>query len=117
MILKVRQNHSNAGLKECGWDEHSGDGWEYYEADQIAVVYLPECSFKETANHQNLVFHPMDVFPCHKAYIKEECLFFNTEAYLMNEKGKTVESFPAMLSCNPERCTHDCHIPPAPKVE
>jgi len=68
-------------------------GAVYYEADTIPVeVQVLHDSHRHSVN---LVFNPIEneENKVHVAYVNNHEIVFNTEAYLINAEGKTVDHF------------------------
>ncbi len=69
--------------------------WQYFENQTITIrEELVEFNQK-TGNNTNLVYNPPSKrpFPIRVAIIGDIMLEFNTQAYLLNNNGSTVESF------------------------
>jgi hypothetical protein len=86
MILKMRLVPENDRGLEC---------WAYYEGEKIVVEYIPDCRLDMFQGTPNAVFDPTEEpFRCWVLRPQNgEAIFFNTEAWLMNKDGKTVDHF------------------------
>jgi hypothetical protein len=97
MVIKIRFGWTPECEASAGRPISNAESWHYYEDGEITVHCFASFSLDAMRSQPSLCIDiPEDKkeIPCYCVKsTNHNNLFFNTEAFLLNDKGKTIDHF------------------------